>query len=70
MTHLHPRDPENRQQNRFSERRFSKKKTQLNEKAWLGLLGVDLIGEKNHVILEIRYAGACSKYYGFAMRSF
>ena len=27
MTQLHPRDPENRQQNRFSERRFSKKKT-------------------------------------------
>ena len=26
MTQLHPRDPENRQQNRFSERRFSKKK--------------------------------------------
>ena len=26
MTQLHPRDPENRQQNQFSERRFSKKK--------------------------------------------
>ena len=26
MTQLHPRDPENRQQNGFSERRFSKKK--------------------------------------------
>ena len=25
MTQLHPRDPENRQQNRFSERRFSEK---------------------------------------------
>ena len=25
MTQLHPRDPENRQQNRFLERRFSKK---------------------------------------------
>ena len=29
MTQLNPRDPENRQQNRFSERRFSDKKTQL-----------------------------------------
>ena len=27
MTQLHPKDPENRQQNRFSERRFSEKKT-------------------------------------------
>ena len=38
MTQLHPRDPENRQQNRFSERRFSKKKTgynRLNGKTWL-----------------------------------
>ena len=26
MTQLQPRDPENRQQNQFSERRFSKKK--------------------------------------------
>ena len=26
MTQLHPRDPENGQQNRFSERRFSEKK--------------------------------------------
>ena len=25
MTQLHPKDPENRQQNRFSERRFSEK---------------------------------------------
>ena len=41
MTQLHPRDPENRQQNRFSERRFSKNKTsynQLNGKALLGLI--------------------------------
>ena len=41
MTKLHPRDPENRQQNRFSERRFSKKKpsyNRLNGKAWLGLI--------------------------------
>ena len=28
MTQLHPRDPENRQQNRFSERRFSEKQLQ------------------------------------------
>ena len=27
MTQLHTRDPENRQQNRFSERRFSEKKS-------------------------------------------
>ena len=33
MTQLHPRDPENRQQNRFSERRFSKK-TQLQPFEW------------------------------------
>ena len=26
MTQLNPRDPENRQQNRFAEQRFSKKK--------------------------------------------
>ena len=32
MTKLHPRDPENRQQNRFSERRFSKKKKKKNKK--------------------------------------
>ena len=39
MTQLHPRDPENRQQNRFSERRFSgEKKLQPDEwesVAWL-----------------------------------
>ena len=68
MTQLHPRDPENRQQNRFSERRFSEKKNSynwLNGEAWIGLLpvriyrensaefvSVDLIGEKNQVILE------------------
>ena len=45
MTQLHPRDPENRQQNRFSERRFSKKKTQLQPVEWksvayqLGFIG-------------------------------
>ena len=33
MTQLHPRDPENRQQNRFSERRFSEK-TQLQPVEW------------------------------------
>ena len=33
ITQLHPRDPENRQQNRFSERRFSKKK-QLQPVEW------------------------------------
>ena len=34
MTQLHPRDPENGQQDRFSERRFSKKKTQLQPVEW------------------------------------
>ena len=40
MTQLHPGDPENRQQNRFSERRFSEKKPgykRLNGK--LGIIG-------------------------------
>ena len=59
MTQLHPRDPENRQQNRFSERRFSEKNP-----ATIGRMGnwalstnnvqfvsVGLIGEKNQVIL-------------------
>ena len=60
MTQLHPRDPENRQQNRFSGRRFSKKKT--SSKLGMGnwalavnnaqFVSVDLIGEKNQVILE------------------
>ena len=34
MNQLHPRDTENRQQNRFSERRFSKKKNQLQPVEW------------------------------------
>ena len=67
MTQLHPRDPENRQQNRFSERRFSEK-TQLQPVEWESVawltaswdlsgnnaefVSVDLIGEKNQVILE------------------
>ena len=45
MTQLHPRDPENRQQKRFMERRFSKKKpsyNRLNGKAKLGLLPVSI----------------------------
>ena len=66
MTQFHPRDPENRQQNRFSERRFSKKKTQLQPVEWESVawltasydlsgknaefVSVDLIGEKNQVI--------------------
>ena len=33
MTQLHPRDPENRQQNRFSELHFSEKK-QLQQVEW------------------------------------
>ena len=45
MTQLHPKDPENRQQNRFSERRgLSANNAQF--------VSVDLIGEKNQVILE------------------
>ena len=68
MTQLHPRDSENRQQNRFSERHFSKKKKPVTT-GWMGKRGVaycildltennaqfvsvDLIGEKNQVILE------------------
>ena len=65
-----PRDPENRRQNRFSERRFSERRfseqtsyNRLNGKAWLTAvvrlsaniptpMSVDLIGEKNQVILE------------------
>ena len=39
MTQFHPRDPENRQQNRFSERRFSKKKNQLQPVEWESVLG-------------------------------
>ena len=47
MTQLHPRDPENRQQNRFSERRFSKKKPQLQPVEWesVAWLTVGLIGK-------------------------
>ena len=60
MTQLYPRDPENRKQIRFSGRQFSKKK-QLQPVEWgkRGLscnnaqfVSVDLIGEKNQVILE------------------
>ena len=59
MAQLHPMDPENRQQNRFSERRFSEKNP-----ATIGGMGnwalstnnaqfvsFGLIGEKNQVIL-------------------
>ena len=37
MTQLHQKDPEKRQDNRFSERRFSEKNSynRLNGKAWL-----------------------------------
>ena len=47
MTQLNPMDPENRQQNRFSERRFSKKNSnnRLNGKTWLGLLPVRIYRE-------------------------
>ena len=37
-TQLHPRDPENRQQNRFSERRFSEKKPVTT--GWMGKRGL------------------------------
>ena len=46
MTQLHPREPENGQQNRFSERRFSEKKNsynRLNGKEWRGLLQLGLM---------------------------
>ena len=47
MTQLHPRDLENRQQNRFSEQRFSEKNSynRLNGKAWHGLLQLGLIAK-------------------------
>ena len=47
MTQLHPRDPENRQQNRFSERRFSEKNNynRLKRKALRGLLQLGLVGK-------------------------
>ena len=62
------RDPENRRQNRFTERRFSEQSSymynRLNGKPWLNaivwlsaniptLVSVDLIGEKNQAILEL-----------------
>ena len=57
MTQLHPSDPENRQENRFSERRFSEKKV-TTERGFISannalFVSVDLIGEKNQVILEL-----------------
>ena len=40
MTQLHQRDPENRQQNRFSERRFSEKNPSYNRlNGKLGIIG-------------------------------
>ena len=63
-----PRDPENRRQNPFSECRFLEQTSynRLNGKAWLTavvrlsvniptLVSVDLIGEKNQVILELLF---------------
>ena len=63
MTQLHPRDLENRQENRFSERWFSEKTVTTG---WMGkrdfisannalLVFVDLIGENNQVILELSF---------------
>ena len=60
MTQLHLGDPENRQQNRFSEQWFSKKKpvtTSWMEKCGLSadnaqFVTVNLIREKNQVILD------------------
>ena len=68
MTQLHPRDPENRQKNQFSERRFSEitsyvQPVEWESVAWLTaskdlsgndaeFVSVDLTGEKNQVILE------------------
>ena len=37
MTQLHPRDPENKQQNQLSERRFSEK---TNTTGWMGKRGL------------------------------
>ena len=40
MTQIHPRDPENRQQNQFSEKRFSEKKPSYNRlNGKLGIIG-------------------------------
>ena len=60
MRQLHPRDPENRQENWFSEPQFSGKTVTTG---WMGKRGfisannalfvaVDLIWEKNQVLLE------------------
>ena len=61
MTQVHFKGPENRQENWFSERRFSEKTVTTG---WMGKRGfistnnalfvsVDLIGEKNQVTLEL-----------------
>ena len=39
MTQLHPRDPENRQQNRFSEQRFLEKNSYNSLNGKLGIIG-------------------------------
>ena len=57
MTQLHPRDTENRQENRFSERLFCEKKTVTTERGFISannvlFVSVDLIGENNQVMLE------------------
>ena len=73
MTQHHPRDPENRQQNRFLERRFWKKTPVTT--GWMGnwalsvnnaqFVSVDLIGEKNQVKLNIifLYFCLCGNYF-------
>ena len=66
MTQLHPRDPENRHQNRFSERRFSKKSSYnlLNGKAWLGLLPVRIYREILYDALK-KYCVIMLNFYSF-----
>ena len=80
MTQLHPRDLENRQQNRLSERRLSKKKNNNNKTVatgWIGnwalstyntqFVSVELTGEKNQVTLEFMICSLVRPYYEHAL---
>ena len=63
MTQFHPRDPENRQQNRFRVWTALLEKKKPATTGWMGnwalsannaeFVSVDLIGEKNQVIIEL-----------------
>ena len=59
MTQLHPRDPET--DNRTDFRNGASRKKQLQPVEWVNktkLVSVDLIGEKNQVILELQIMNA------------